>query len=140
MSILLRNRSSSFSVGLPRSACPIVSIMSVFYDQYTLASHISYCRSTIKYIPVTKNTSKLEQLQQRRPERSLAHDDFVRLSFVKPIGKLQYRDIEKRWRPNYIFVNNIFLLTRCSSSNVLLRKSKPYKVKRKIIYLSTTYI
>ena len=62
LSILFRNRSSSFSVGLPRSACPIVSIVSVFYDQYTLASHISNYRSTIKYIPVTKNTSKFEQL------------------------------------------------------------------------------
>ena len=83
-------------LGLPRSACLIVSIVSVFYDQYTLASHISHYRSTIKYIPVTKNTSKFEQLQQRRPERSLAHEDFVRLSFAKPIGKLQYRDIEKK--------------------------------------------
>ena len=45
---------------------------------------------------MTKNTSKFEQLQQRRPERSLAHEDFVRLSFAKPIGKLQYRDIEKK--------------------------------------------
>ena len=44
---------------------------------------------------MTKNTSKFEQLQQRRQERSLVHEDFVRLSFAKPIGKLQYRDIEK---------------------------------------------
>ena len=88
-------RWSSFSVGLPPSSCPIVSIVSVFYDQYTLASHSSHYRSTIKYIPMTNNTSKFEQLLQRRPERSLAHEDFVRLSFAKPIGRLQYRDIEK---------------------------------------------
>ena len=49
---------------------------------------------------VTKNTSKFEQLQQRRPERSLAHEDFVRLSFAKPIGKLRYRDIEKKQTRN----------------------------------------
>ena len=95
LSILFRNRSSSFSVSLPRSACPIVSIVSEFYDQYTLASHISHYRSTIKHTPVTKNTSKFEQLQQRRPERSQAHEDFVCLSFAKPIGKLQYRDMKK---------------------------------------------
>ena len=35
-----RNRSSSFSVGLPRSACAIVSIVSVFMINI-LASHIT---------------------------------------------------------------------------------------------------
>ena len=41
LSILFRNRSSSFSVGLPRSACAIVSIVNVFMMKI-LASHIPY--------------------------------------------------------------------------------------------------
>ena len=36
---LLLRKHNCKRLGLPRSACPIVSIAIVFYDQYTLTSH-----------------------------------------------------------------------------------------------------
>ena len=55
-----RNRSSSFSVGLPRSAYAIVSIVSVFITKI-LASHISH-----------QQLSKFQQLDQRQEKKEPA--------------------------------------------------------------------
>ena len=63
-SILFRNRSSSFSVGLPRSACAIVSIVSVFMINI-LASHITDQQVSIFRQSVTKNSSNSSKANGR---------------------------------------------------------------------------
>ena len=62
-SILFRNRSLSFSVGLPRSACAIVSIVSVFMINI-FASHIG-----------DKDQFEFQQSDQIRLKKEMVHGD-----------------------------------------------------------------